>query len=231
MVGECVYVDTSIVIRTLNSKEPGRREAQRILGECCRRCRCVWSTIHGYEGFRSDITRHFFYGYLASLGAEYAEMDADYVFERAEEYRSARGLSPKKLVDIAHMVAARILGCRLLLARDRFIWHHANNFGLTYVNWDTHRGRCPCPVTVRPGSLAFRSGGRGETRQASSSTSSSKPPEAHPAGRHGRSSGTGRKRRSPSKRQRRGSRSSRRRPRGAGPSAGQLAHADRQAVR
>jgi len=208
----CAYVNTSIVLRALNPQEPGYREAQRILEECCHRYRCVWSTIHGYEGFRSDITRLFFYGYLASLGAEYVEIDAEYVFEKAEEYRSARRLSPKRLVDIAHMIAARILGCSLLLARDSFIWHHANNFGFTYVNWETHGGRCPCPATASPGSRASGSGVRDGTRQASSSTSSSRHPEARSARRHGRSSGTGKKRRPPSKKLRRGSGSSRRKP-------------------
>jgi len=211
----CVYVNTSVVIRALNPGEPGYREAQRILEECCKRCRCVWSTVHGYEGFRSDIARLFFYGYLASLGAEYREVDIDDVLAKAERYKAERGLSDRRLLDVEHMVAASGLGCKYILARDRFISRHANNFGLTYVNWETHGGRCPCGAQT--GRREFRASGSGAgegTRRASYTLSSRKRRGTAASGRRpGKSLRSGRKRGSPSKRPGRGSRGSRQRPR------------------
>ncbi len=159
--GPCVYVNTSIVVRALNPAEPGHGEARRILEECCRRCRCVWSTMHALEGFRSDLSRFFFQSYLASLGAEYVEVDVDYVLEQADQYIEARGLSDSRHVDIEHMIAAKLLGCGYILARDAFMWRHANNLGLTYVNWETHGGSCPCPSPRRGRSGSPRSGSGG----------------------------------------------------------------------
>jgi len=209
MVGKpCAYVNTSIVIRALNPLEPGHEEARRLLEECCKKCRCVWSSVHGREGFRSDLTRFLFYSYLAALGAEYAEIDEDHVFEQADAYLLAHGLSPKRLIDVAHMVAAQSLECKYILARDAFMWRHANNFGLVYVNWETHGGRCPCPSHKRSGSRALGSGGRGGIRRASLSTSSSRSRGARSARRPGRSSTGGKKKRSPSRKPRSGSKSS-----------------------
>jgi len=208
--GPCVYINTSIVVRALNPGEPGHEEARRLLEECCQRCRCVWSNVHGREGFRSDLTRFLFYSYLAALGAEYAEVDENTVFEEADAYITQRRLSWSRLVDTAHMVAARRIGCRYLLARDSFMWRHANNFGLVYVNWETHGGRCPCPGHGRQesGSQASGSGGRGATRQENSSTSSSRPRGARSARRPGGSSTSGKKKKSASRKPGRGSKSS-----------------------
>ncbi|MCE4619442.1 MAG: hypothetical protein F7C33_00285 [Desulfurococcales archaeon] len=221
MARSCVFVNTSIVIRALNPREPGSLEAQRLLRECCRRCRCVWSAAHSREGFRYGLARFFFHGYLASLGAEYVEVDLDHVMNSARRYVDAYDLSPSRLIDIAHLVAANTLGCRFILARDRFMWRHANNFGLVYVNWETHGGKCPCPSLRqgRSGSRAFESGARGATRQASSSTSSQTyHATACSARRPGESTRTGRKSGSRSKKPRKSSGSSplgRRRKRGA----------------
>ena len=211
----CAYVNTSIVLRALSNTEPGHLEARRFLEECCERCRCVWSTVHSREGFRGEITRFFFLGYLASLGAEYGEVDLDQVMDDARRYVDAHGVSPSRLIDTAHLVAANMLGCRFILARDRFIWRHANNFGLVYVNWETHGGRCPCPArTGRSGSQASRSGVRGATRQANSSTSSQTyPATARSAGGPGGSTSSGRKSGSRSKKPRKSSKSSQRKPR------------------
>ncbi len=221
MARPCVYVNTSIVIRALSPSEPGSLEAQRLLRECCRRCRCVWSTVHALEGFRSDLARFFFHGYLASLGAEYAEVDEDWAVEQSRAYIGARGLSRKRLVDVAHMVAAKLLGCRYILARDSFMRRHANNLGLIYINWETHGGRCPCPSQGRgrSRSRASRSGGRGGTRPGSSSTSSQGSRGARSERRPGGSSTSGRKKKSPTRKRRRSSGSSplgRRLRRGAG---------------
>jgi predicted nucleic acid-binding protein len=200
--GGFVYVNTSIVVRALNPGEPGHREARRMLEECCRACRCVWSSVHGLDGFRSVVDVVIFQGYLDSLGASHAEVDLEDVFQEAEEYRVSRGLAESRRVDLMHMVAARRLGCRYLLARDRFIWRNSKYFGLTYVNWETHGGKCPCSQ--------LGNGVGSETRRASSNSSSQKSRKPGHLGSQQRrkSSNSGSTARSHIVKRRRGSRSS-----------------------
>lgn len=58
------------------------------------------------------------------------------------------------------MIAVRRIGCMYILARCMFICLHANNFGLIYVNRETHGGWRPClgpgPETGGSGSRASR---------------------------------------------------------------------------
>jgi len=63
-----VYVNTSIVLRALNPEELGHHEARRLLEECCKRCNCVYSSVHAHEmpAARYQELRSF----LDSLGAE-----------------------------------------------------------------------------------------------------------------------------------------------------------------
>jgi len=143
----------------MNPGEPGHEEARRLLEECCHRCRCVYSSVHLAEipePYRVDIL-----GYLSSI-AEFSEVDLGILRVAARHIIEDRGLSPSRELDLMHLEAARALGCRYLLARDRFLWRYANSFGLVYVNWETHGGECPCSPR--------ESGGASGTRQASCNT-------------------------------------------------------------
>jgi len=122
-------VNTSIVIRALNPKEPGHHEARRLLEECCKRCKCFWSTIHDLERM-TPIQRLEFEGYLEGLGARKSHIDARRILARAEAYRLSIGAAESKLVDIMHMLAASLLGCRCILAVDRFIRARSGDFNL-----------------------------------------------------------------------------------------------------
>ncbi len=168
--GPCVYVNTSIVVRALNPAEPGHEGAKRILEECCSRCRCVYSTVHQYE-----IPEPYRQGILAYLAryAELVQVDLESLRARARSIIVVRGLSASRELDLMHLEAASTLECRYILARDRFIWSNAKYYGLEYVNWETHGGKCPC--------LLQESGASSETRQASSSSSSqrSRKPSQH----------------------------------------------------
>jgi len=196
--GPCIYVNTSIVIRALNPKEPGHHEARRLLEECCKRCKCFWSTIHDLERM-TPIQRLEFEGYLEGLGARKSHIDARRILARAEAYRLSIGAAESKLVDIMHMLAASLLGCRCILAVDRFIRARSGDFNLEYTNYYTGCGLC-CPP---------ESGAEAGTRQAYSSASSSR--QATPTG-PGRSTNSGQTQRSHTKRPRRGSRGSPGRP-------------------
>jgi len=194
----CAYVNTSIVLRALNPKEPGHGEARRFLEECCRKCRCVYSSVHELERM-TPMQRLVFEGYLEGLGAAKVDVDTRQVLAQAEGYRLRAGAAESRRVDIMHMVAARTIGCTCILAIDRFIRARSRDFKLAYANHYTGCEPC-CPQ---------RSGGRTGTVQAYSSASSSK---LATQTRPGRSTGSGQTQKSPSKKRRRGSGSSRRRP-------------------
>lgn len=167
--GSCIYVNTSIVIRALNPGEPGHVEARGFLEECCSKCRCIYSSVHGYEmppQEFEEIAR-----YLRSLGAQFESVDVEAIEEQAVTLVHERGLSRKRIPDIMHMLAARLVGCRYLLARDRFMWRHAYYFGLVYVNWETHRGRCPCPRRSHSTNGQARTSENGERDSATSYSS------------------------------------------------------------
>ncbi|MEB3774508.1 MAG: type II toxin-antitoxin system VapC family toxin [Desulfurococcales archaeon] len=158
---QCVYVNTSVVIRALNPEEPSHRGAQQIIEDCCTRCQCIYSSVHAHEmpSRRFDELAK----YLNRLGARYAIVDVETIEAQAIEIVKAWNLTESRIPDIMHMLAAKMLGCRYLLARDRFMWRHAFNFGLAYVNWETHGGKCPCS-SVNPSASGragiSKSGGR-----------------------------------------------------------------------
>ena len=114
----CAYVNTSIVIRALNPGEPGHLEAKRILEDCCRRCRCVYSSVH-----LSEIPEPYRRQILAYLArhAELVRVDLAPLRARARSVIVERGLSASRELDLMHLEAASTLGCKYILARDRFI--------------------------------------------------------------------------------------------------------------
>ena len=210
MAGErpCAYVNTSIVIRALNPTEPDHEKAEEILEECCRLCRCVYSSVHEYEmppGRFEELDE-----YLTGIGGEFVGVDTDALEAQAVAIVRSRRLSEARVPDVMHMLAANALGCKYILARDRFIWRNAKYYGLEYVNWETHGGRCPCSSGSPSASGqagTSRSGGRGSAGSRFSRTS-----QGTGEGR-GRSSKTTRRARSPSKKPRESSGSSRKRRR------------------
>ena len=199
MARPCVYVNTSIVVRALKPGEPGHLEARRFLEECCSKCRCVYSSVHLQEipePYRPLILR-----YLDRV-AVLKRVDVVVLRSTVRRYIVEHGLSKSRELDVMHLTAARLLGCRYILARDRFIMRHAYNFNLTYTNWDTHRGECPCSQS--------NNGENSATKRENSNTSSQKSkkkiqPNSIKQKKYTRS-GSGRK--SPTARRRKSSRSS-----------------------
>ncbi|MEB3778887.1 MAG: type II toxin-antitoxin system VapC family toxin [Desulfurococcales archaeon] len=190
----CAYVNTSIVVRALNPREPGSLEARRFLEECCKRCQCVYSSVHELERM-TPFQRLQFEGYLEGLGAQKAGVDVRMLLLEAEEYRRRHRLSQSRLNDIMHLLAARELGCRCLLAVDRFLRARSRDFNLAYANHYTGCQSC-CPQ---------RSGvGTGTGPGYSSASSSKQATQTRP----GRSTGSGLKPRSHSRKQGRGLRRS-----------------------
>ncbi len=202
----CVYVNTSIVLRALNPLEPGHQEARQFLEECCKRCRCVYSSVHELERM-TPIQRLEFDSYLEGIRAVKITLHDDYLdrlLDWALDYIVEHNLSEKRLNDIMHMRVAQRLGCSCILAIDRFIRARSRDFNLGYANHYTGCDPC-CPQ---------RSGARTGTGQAYSSASSPGPQEAGSARRPGRSTRGGPTRRSPTERRKRSSKDSQRKPRG-----------------
>ncbi len=65
------------------------------------------------------------------------ELDARSYIVRAMEWCWNRSYSVKRVLDVAHLMAARDLGCRYIVAVDRFMKRHAREFNLIYVNYYT----------------------------------------------------------------------------------------------
>ncbi len=130
----CLYLNSSIVIRSL--EDPG---ARAFLEECCSRHRCVVSSVHWEEPWRgSSLGR--VHALLRELGVEAAEIDVRQLRLRAMGLVEERGWSPHRMVDLMHVLAAKILGCHGIVAVDRFIRRRAREYGLLYLN---HLTGCP----------------------------------------------------------------------------------------
>ena len=95
----CLYLNSSVLIRAL--EEPG---ARGFLEECCTRHRCVVSSVHWREEWRrSTLTK---LAGLGELGVAAAEVDVERLEEEATGLIEERGWSPRRLVDLMHVLAA-----------------------------------------------------------------------------------------------------------------------------
>lgn len=131
-----MYLNTSILIKAVNPWDPMHGHAVDFLKTCCTVYTCIASSVHGLEPWRR-ATRARVRALLKSVGAKVLSVDLEDVLREAEEYRVRHGLSPRRRIDIAHLVAARKLGCRAIAAVDRFIKAHAKHFSLLYLNYYT----------------------------------------------------------------------------------------------
>ncbi len=131
-----MYLNTSILIKAVRPSDPRHGDALEFLRACCGVYECVVSSVHRLEPWK-EATRSRVGSLLRELGARLVEVDVASVLAEAEEYRARHGLNIKRVMDIAHLVAARRLGCRAIAAVDRFIWRHAKYFGLLYLNYYT----------------------------------------------------------------------------------------------
>ncbi len=127
----CLYLNTSIVIRALEDSE-----TRRFLEECCHQHRCVVSSVHWAEPWRprtlAEASR-----LLEGLCIEKLEVDIDALVVEADRLVEERGWSPRRRLDLMHVLAAVELGCHGVIAIDRFIARRAKEYGLLYVNMYT----------------------------------------------------------------------------------------------
>ena len=126
--GLCLYLDTSILIRALEDQG-----ARGFLAECCSRHRCVVSSVHWEEPWRSE-TLATARELLSELGVEAVEVDLDALVVEADRLVEERGWSPRRRLDLMHLLAAVELGCQGVIAVDRFVARRAREYGLRYVN-------------------------------------------------------------------------------------------------
>jgi hypothetical protein len=133
----CVYFNTSLLIRAVNPREIGHAETLRFINELVRRGYVlVYSNIHWFEGIRADtgaILRSLFSRFRFARCA----VNVYEVLSFADKYVRRKGYSISRRFDIAHIYAAKLCGCRYIAAVDRFIWAHAREFGLKYINYYT----------------------------------------------------------------------------------------------
>ena len=130
----CLYLNSSIVIRAL--EEPRTRG---FLGECCRRHRCIISSVHWEEQWRPETLEEA-RELLGKLGVENVRVDVRALARRAYRIVAERGWSPRRRLDLMHVLAAAELGCQGIVAVDRFIARRAKEYGLLYLN---HLTGCP----------------------------------------------------------------------------------------
>ena len=127
----CLYLNTSIVIRALEE-----HEAREFLAECCHQHRCVVSSVHQLEGWKEE-TLEAAEELLGRLGVEKQEIDLDMLDSEVDTLLRRRGWSPRRTIDLMHVLAAVELGCHGVIAVDRFIARRAKEYGLLYVNMYT----------------------------------------------------------------------------------------------
>ncbi len=88
------------------------------------------------EGFSADTLSR-----LLVLFRKYrfikCRINASRILVEADKYVRVHGYSRSRRFDIAHLLAARECGCGYIAAVDRFIWRHAGEFGLKYINYYT----------------------------------------------------------------------------------------------
>lgn len=127
----CLYLNTSILIRALEDPE-----AKGFLEECCRRHRCLVSSVHWLENWRDDTLARV-RTLLGRLSVEEREVNIDKIGRRALAIVRARRWSESRLLDMMHLLAALKLDCDGVVAVDRFMSRRAKEYGLLYVNWYT----------------------------------------------------------------------------------------------
>jgi len=130
----CLYLNTSIIIRALEDSG-----ARRFLEECCSRHRCVVSSVHWWEAWRESSLKHA-RALLRELSIEAVELDVRRLRLSAMELVEEHGWSPRRTIDLMHVLAAVELDCHGVIAVDRFIAKRAKEYGLLYVN---HYTGCP----------------------------------------------------------------------------------------
>ena len=95
--------------------------------------------MHSLEGWRPE-TLEAARELLEGLGVETVEIDVRRLRLLALSLVEEHGWSPRRMVDLMHVLAAVGLGCHGLVAVDRFIRRRAKEYGLLYLN---HLTGCP----------------------------------------------------------------------------------------
>ncbi len=124
----CLYLNSSILIRAMEEEA-----VRAFLEECCSRHRCVVSSVHWLEDWRRE-TLEAIEELLESLSVDRAEVDLDRLDSAVDMLLRGRGWSPRRTIDLMHVLAAVELGCHGIIAVDRFIARRAREYGLLYVN-------------------------------------------------------------------------------------------------
>lgn len=130
-----VYLNTSLLVRAV----AGDEAARRFLEECCKRHKCVVSSVHWREGWRRE-TREAVQRLLGDLSVRVVEVELLEVEDEAWRLLRLRGWSASRLLDLMHVLAAVRLGCDAVAAVDRFIRARCREYNLLYVN---HYTGCP----------------------------------------------------------------------------------------
>ena len=132
-----VYFNTSVLIKAVSLGEEGSSDALAFIVKLVDRGFVpVISNVHLEERFRPE-TSNKISSLIQTFGFRICRVGLERVRREAENYVVSRGVSPSHLVDVMHLVAARECGCRFIAAVDRFIWAHAREFGLKYINYYT----------------------------------------------------------------------------------------------
>ncbi len=134
---KCVYFNSSILIKAVFPSEEGSEEALSFIGEVVRKGYIpVVSAVHLEEKFRPETVRRI-NGFMKAFGFRLCRVDLVRVQEQAIRFIVSKNVSHSHTYDVMHLLAARECGCRYIAAVDKFIWRHAGEFGLKYINYYT----------------------------------------------------------------------------------------------
>ena len=138
-----IYLNTSVLVAAVYADDPRHTCAAWFLEKAAASHRLYMSSIHGKEGFREE-TRARIRRLRRRYGIRVLRIDVDATIEWAERYVSRAGLSWKRVMDVAHLRAAQVLGMDAVASFDRFINRRAKLFGLKPINmyeWCRKHGR------------------------------------------------------------------------------------------
>ncbi len=126
-----------MLLRAVNPWEKGHRKALSFIDNLAHRGYELLVSNILYEEKLKKRTRSSLSNLFNKYGFEIIEVDTGHYLYRATQWVIRNKVSPKRIFDIAHMMAAKDLHCKYIAAVDRFIRSRARLFNLVYINYYT----------------------------------------------------------------------------------------------
>jgi len=133
-VRELTYVNTSVIVASIYPSDPNHGYAVRFLEEVCLgRKLCRVSNLL-LEEVRSTPSEETAFDALNRFGIPIIEVDIEEYLRRARSVVESLGFSYSRLIDVAHVLIARDVGCSIVASFDRKMLRFARRIGLKAYN-------------------------------------------------------------------------------------------------